>query len=516
MSEVSSWALIVLVVGIGISLALTASKLTERLPIPAPALFLIGAAIASDFVHGLANAVSIRSLERLGVVALVLILFDGGMHIGSHRFRRAAGPIVTLGVVGTLATAAALTALAHALFGFPWKAAALLGAALAPTDPALTFSVLGKREVAGRSGTILEGESGANDPVGIALLLGLLASEQHHGGVSLSAFAREFGVEMAVGAAVGIASGLLLRRLLAVPLASEGLYPLRTLAAAIVVYGAAGAAHGSGFLAVFLAGLAIGDQRAPYKGEIERFHSALAHLAEIAVFVGLGLTIELGSLPGYSVWLDGVLLAALLAFVIRPLVVGPLLLPFDLRRGERLFVAWSGLKGAVPVLLGTLILLGGGSDGRRIYGVIFVVVVFSVLVQGSLVPSVAHHLGVPMRIREQEPWSVSIRLREDPEGVSRFVVHEHARACGTRIRDLPLGEHTWIAFVLRRGQPLDARGSQTLEAGDEVLVFADTDDVAALHALFEGRRPQPVGRHTAEDGCYPAWPWARWLTRLAP
>jgi potassium/hydrogen antiporter len=487
MSEINDWALVLSVVGAAIALALTAAKLTERLRVPAPALFLLGAAVASDLVPRLEHAVTIRWVERLGVLALVLILFDGGMDIGLRRARVAALPIVGLGVVGTFATAAVMAGIAHALFGFGWAAAALLGAALAPTDPAVMFSVLGQREVSGRSGTILEGESGANDPVAIALLLGLLAAERH-GGVAVWSFVREFGVEMAVGAAVGVAGGVLLRRLLVTPLPSEGLYPLRTLAAAILIYGVAGVAHGSGFLAVFLTGLMIGDARAPYRNEVRRFHGALAQLAEIAVFVGLGLTIKLSSLSWHTVWLDGLLLALVLAFFVRPLVVGPLSLLYRLRAGERVFVVWSGLKGAVPILLGTLALLGNADGAPRIYGVIFVVVLFSVIVQGSLVPSVAHRFGVPMRRTEPEPWSVSIRLRNEPEGVLRFAVDRRSRACGSAIRDLPLGERAWVALVMRDGRPMDARGSQRLEAGDQVLLLADADDADTLGALFERPR----------------------------
>ena len=216
-----------------------------------------------------------------------------------------------------------MAVLAHWLFGFDWATAWILGAALAPTDPAVMFSVLGNREVGGRSGTILEGESGANDPVGIALMIGMLELATEDGLVVWSVVA-DFTLEMVVGLAVGVAGAWLLIPLMRrVSLPNEGLYPLRTLAAAGVIYGAATVAHGSGFLAVFVAGVLIGDIRAPYKAEIERFHTSLASLAEIAVFVALGITIDLTSLGEENIWLDGILLALLLALVARPLVVGP-------------------------------------------------------------------------------------------------------------------------------------------------------------------------------------------------
>jgi cell volume regulation protein A len=390
-AELSDFGLIVLVVAAGFSAALLGRKLSERFPIPAPALFLLAATIAPVVFP------DIRTVERIGVVALIVILFDGGMDIGWRRFRRAAVPIASLGILGTIFTAAVMAVCAHYFFGFDWTTAWILGAALAPTDPAVMFSILGDKEIRGRTGTILEGEAGINDPAGIALMIGILEVASSDGGSSWGVVGTFF-VQMSVGLAVGLAGAALLvvfvRR---VQLPSEGLYPLRTLAAAGVIYGLASVAHGSGFLAVFIAGLILGDLEAPYKGQIRRFHTALASLAEIVVFVALGLTINVTDLREGGVWLDGLLLALVLAFIARPVALAPLLAPLRLRMGERLFVAWGGLKGAVPILLASFAILEGADDARRIYEIVFVVVLFSVLVQGSSVPFVANRLGVPMR-----------------------------------------------------------------------------------------------------------------------
>jgi potassium/hydrogen antiporter len=399
--ELVDFGLVVLGVAGAFYAAVLSTKLTARVPIPAPALFLLGAAVASDVFPDLQRWLSIQAVERIGVVALVVILLDGGMSVGWSRFRRSAVPIVTLGILGTFATAALLAVAAHLLLGFGWTAATLVGAALAPTDPAVMFSVLGNREVGGRTGTILEGESGANDPVGIALMVGLLAYATSDS-ASPWVTVRELAVELGVGLIIGIAGaavvGLVTRR---VSLPREGLYPLRTLAAAFVIYGAASAAHGSGFLAVFVAGLLLGDVRAPHKREIERFHSSLASMAEIVVFVALGLTIDLGNLGRGHLWLDGIVLALVLALVARPLVVGALLIPANLRRGEKVFVAWGGLKGAVPILLAALAVLAGAPDAAKIYSLVFVVVACSVVLQGATLPLAAARLGVPMRLAER-------------------------------------------------------------------------------------------------------------------
>jgi cell volume regulation protein A len=392
MAELGEFGLIILVVATGVMLALVAAKIAERYPIPAPALFLLVAlAIPVAIPH-------IETVERIGVVALIVILFDGGMHIGWRRFRRAIVPIGVLGIVGTLTTAVLIAICAHFLLDFSWTLSGVVAAALAPTDPAVMFSILGDKEIGGHSGTILEGEAGVNDPVGIALMIGMLEYATSDHGSSFSVV-KEFTLEMTIGLAVGLAGAALLVYFMRhVRLPSEGLYPLRTLAAAGIIYGLASVVHGSGFLAVFIAGLALSELDVPYKRQIERFHTALASLGEIVVFVVLGLTVNVGQLFDDRVWLDGLLLAVALAFVARPLGLAPLLAPMKLRFGEKVFIAWSGLKGAVPILLAALALLADVDDARRIYEIVFVVVLFSVVVQGASVPFAASRLGVPMRV----------------------------------------------------------------------------------------------------------------------
>nr|MDQ2709665.1 cation:proton antiporter [Actinomycetota bacterium] len=273
------------------------------------------------------------------------------------------------------------------------------------------------------------------------------------------------------------------------PLPSAALYPLRTLLGAGAIYGLATVAHGSGFLAVFVAGILVGDVRAPYKAEIERFHSSLASLAEIVAFALLGLTVSLTRLMESSTLLTGLALAMLLALVIRPVLVGLLLLPVKLSGGERLFVTWAGLKGAVPILLGTYILSAGVSGADRLYQVVVVVVAFSVVVQGGLVPTVARLTGVPMRMRQLEPWALGIRLRDEPTGLRRYYITEDASADGAAIADLDLGEDSWISMISRAGALLPVRGHTVLQAGDEVLLLTDPDADTNPGPLFTSRRP---------------------------
>jgi cell volume regulation protein A len=198
----------------------------------------------------------------------------------------------------------------------------------------------------------------------------------------------------------------------------------------------------------------------------------------------LGLTVSLRSLvEGSSLWV-GLALAVLLTLVVRPVLVGVLLAPIRLRIGERVFVLWSGLKGAVPILLGTFVLAAGVPHAARIYQVVVVVVAFSVIVQGGLVPVMARWCGVPMRTVEPEPWSLGVRFRHEPHGLHRYVVAERSPADGCTIEELELGEDAWVSFVSREGRLVQVRGATTLRAGDEVLVLADAERDDAIAPLF--------------------------------
>src|SRR5918996_298132 len=431
MGEITDFGAAVLAVSAAVFVALLGMRVADRLAVPYAAVFLVGAVLLGELVPEAERLLSIQEVERIAVVALIVILFHGGLHIGVRRFRRAAAPILALGVIGTFVTAGIVALAARYLLDFSWIEAGLVGAAIAPTDPAVTFSVFGAREIRGRSGTILEGEAGMNDPVGIALMIGMIELATTDDG-SLAIVAEEFAVQMAIGLAVGVAGAFaLLPAMRHVRLASPALYPIRVLAGAGIIYGLATVAGGSGFLAVFVAGILLGDLAAPQKGEIEGFHASLAGLAEIAAFVALGLSIAVSDLSELGVWEDGLALAVILAFVARSLAVGPLLLLSRLQIGERVFVIWGGLKGAVPILLGALAVLAN--------------------VEGA-----------------------------------EFVVRDDAFARGRRLSELPLGERAWVGVLIRDGRPHPVDGGVVLEPGDRVHVYCQPEDAAMLERIFAG------------------------------
>jgi cell volume regulation protein A len=490
MGEISTFGMLVLTVAAGAAVLLAWSQITARLPLPGAAFFLVGGALASNLVPGAADTLSIRSVERIAVVALIVILFDGGLNVGWHRFRTALPAIGLLGIVGTAGTAALIAVFAHYLFGFRWILAGILGAALAPTDPAVMFSVLRGRQIGGRAAIALEGEAGINDAVAITLVVGLVEyAGSPHGSllVVLGEFLLEFGVGLAVGGLAGAVAPFLLRHS---RFPAEGLYGIAALVAAALAYGAASAAHGSGFLAVFVLGILLGAERTPQKGEIERFSRALANFAEMAVFAALGLTIDLGILGERAIWYDGILLALLLVLVARPVVVLPLLARLRMRRGERLFIAWAGVKGAAPILLAAVAVLAG-FESARMYGIVFVVVLFSVVLQGGTVRPVANWLAIPTPRDDQHRAAPAAR---------HYRVSGASRAAGSPVRDLPLGARGWVDQIVRDGQRLRPHGRDVIRAGDEVVVRSDDDTRARrLRRLFEEPRARSEPRPASHE-----------------
>ena len=386
---------IVLGIAAAFAAALLSNRVSRWLRIPTPALFLVLAALASDLFPHL-HQLSHRTDERLVTVALVVILFEGGMQIGLPRFRAAARPVVMLGVLGTVITAGGLALVSHLALGLDWRESLLLATALSPTDPAVVFNVLGGREIEGNSGTILQGESGANDPVGIALMVAILGSS----GAGWGAFGGglgTFALQLLVGAVVGVVGGYLLVQLMSrTTMASEALYPVRSIVMAFLIYGLAAVLDGSGFLAVLLAGVIIGEADVPHRLATHRFTAGLASIAEIVVFVALGLTVDLHRVVTTNALWIGLVLFAVLTFVVRPIAVALLLARAELTRGERVFLAWSGLKGAVPILLGLFAVTADALHAEHLYDIVFVVVLASVIIQGGLIPTVAARCRVPM------------------------------------------------------------------------------------------------------------------------
>lgn len=373
--------------------ALVFRRAAQSIRMPAPVVFLIGAAVASDLFAPLRTALSPRDVTWIASAALIVILFDGGVAIGWRSVRPLIGAVTVLGIGATLIAAGVMATAAHFLLGLGWATSTVVGVALAPTDPAVVFSIIGEGSLAQRPKTILEAESGANDPIAIALMVGVVSAAVD-GDPWLSTVSTTAIRQLTIGVAVGVLGAWLARRPLRyLTEPRETLQPIVALSAAGLIFGTATAIEGSGFLAVFVAGLLLGDASAAVGDDVRAFHSELAALAEVVVFVTLGLTVHLAAL-GVSGVIDGLILAAVLLSLARLPATMLLLAPFRIPLIERIFLGWAGMRGAVPILLASLALAGGVADAKQIYGLVFVVVAVSVLIQGVTLPAVSSRLRV--------------------------------------------------------------------------------------------------------------------------
>ncbi|MEZ5101677.1 MAG: cation:proton antiporter [Thermoleophilia bacterium] len=376
-----------LVVAAWLLAALTAAPLAQRVGLPAPAAFLLVGIVAGATGGAPFDGLETLPLEELGALALYAILFQGGLATGFREWRRSARPILLLGLPGTAATAAALAAFAHYALRLDWGLAALVGIALSPTDPAAVYATLRGRSGVGRARATLEGESGFNDPIGISLMLVAVAMLGPEG-ASVADGVVQFVEQLAIGLAGGvIGAGLLLVVLRAMPRLEDGLQAVAVLGGAVAIGAATASLHGSGFLAVYLAGLLIADAWHGREGRHHAVPESLAAGAEPVLFGLLGATFA--PLTTWThVW-QGIVLTVVTVLIVRPAVVTALLVRSGFTRGERRLVSWGGLKGAVPLLLAAYPGLEQLDETIDAESIVLVATTASVLLQGAALPLVA-------------------------------------------------------------------------------------------------------------------------------
>ena len=367
--------------------ALAAAPLARRIGLPGPAAFLVVGIVAGLTGIAPTEELSTVTLEQIGAVALYLILFQGGLATGFQAWRRSARPIVLLGLPGTAATAGVLAVVGHGLLDLEWSLALFVGIALAPTDPAAVYAVLRGHSAETRARTVLEGESGFNDPVGISLMVVAVAAVASadasvaDGAVRL---VEELGIGLAGGIVGGVALALGLR---ATPRLEEGLQSVAIVAGAILVGAATASLHGSGFLAVYLSGLLVADRWAEQDGSHYAVPEALGALAEPVLFGLLGAAFA--PLVGGGDVVRGAALTLATLFVVRPAVAAACLAGSGLQRTERVLASWGGLKGAVPLLLAAYPALEGLDGAETIQAIVLVATAISIVVQGATLALVA-------------------------------------------------------------------------------------------------------------------------------
>jgi len=483
----------VLATGALLAAGIGATLIAGRLRLPGLVLFLgLGMLIGSDG-FGWVSFDNYKLARNIGVVALALILFEGGLTAGLSELRPVAGPAITLAIVGTLVTAALAGVAAELLFGFDVKESMLVGSILAGTDGAAVFALLRGSTLRRRLAKTLEGESGLNDPIAVLLVVALISAITDPGYTFADAlwlFVRQLGIGAIVGLAVGRLGVLGFQR---VRLATPGLYPVASVTVAALAFGAADVLHGSGFLAVYLAGLLLGDRRIPGKRTVVTFHEGVASVAQIALFVVLGLLVFPSSLPDLA--LDATALALILAVLARPIATFIATAPFRFTLPERVVLGWAGLRGGVPVVLATFPVIDHVPHSIEFFNIVFFAVLVSTLLQGSTFERLAEALGVTTNEPAMpRPLAESGTIRRLGAEVVEFGVHPHDAICGLRIRELGLPRDALVNVIVRGDQALPPRGSTRIEPGDRLHVLVRQEVAEEVEELILLWRTGPLAK----------------------
>jgi potassium/hydrogen antiporter len=481
-----------LVVGLLLAAGLAASLLAGRLRLPGLVLVLaVGMAIGSDGT-GWLDFGDFRLARTAAVLALALILYEGGLSAGWSEVRPVIGASLALAVIGTVLTAGLTAVVAGLLLDLRPLEALLLGSTVAATDAAAVFAVLRGSTLRRRLARTLEAESGVNDPIAVLLVTGCIEALQHPDFGLLDAgwlAVRELGIGAAVGLAAG---GLGVAGLQRVRLPSAGLYPVASVALAGLAFGGAATLHGSGFLAVYLAGLVVGSAATPARRTIVTFHDGLAWVAQLGLFLLLGLLVFPHSLVDIA--LEGTLIALATALVARPLAA----LVATVRSGfsvpERVLLGWAGLRGATPIVFATFSVTSGLPHGRLVFDVAFFVVLLSTVLQGMTIEPAARALGVTGdEAAIPAPLVEPALLHRLGAETIQFGVRAGDAVAGHPVRELGLPREALLNVIVRGERAIPPRGSTVVQAGDQLHVLVRQEAAVEFQDLLARWRAGPVG-----------------------
>ena len=484
---------LILIAGGLLAAGIVGALLADRVRVPGLLLFLaLGMLAGSQGIGGIEFS-NMELARTLGTIALILILFEGGLTAGWSEIRPVLGTAASLATIGTVLTALVAGFAAKLIFGIGTLEGMIVGAAIAATDSAAIFAVLRRSTLEKRLARSLEGESGMNDPVALLLVIGFIEWIQEPG-YGLADMAGLLALKLAVGIAVGYLVGrLAVAALSAVRLPTDGIYPVATVAIAALAYGVAEIAHGSGLLATYLAALALGAANIPARRTVVAFHEGLGWVAQLSLFILLGLLVFPSQLD--DVALKGLALSAVLILVARPLATFAATALAPLNARERLMLGWAGLRGATPIWLATFPVVAGIAGGQEEFAIVFFVVVTSTLVQGASFEPLASRLelttdepALPRRLLE------SGRIRRMGGDVIAYRIPEGAAIAGHRVRDLELPREALVNVIVRDGSAMPPRGSTELLEGDELHILVRSELRDEVEGLTGHWAKGPIGR----------------------
>jgi len=466
--DIESLNVFLLVGALVLVAAVVAVQFSVRLGLPSLVLYLLIGVVLGESVIGV-NFEDAELAQSLGFAALVVILAEGGLTTEWSVVRPSLGIGVSLATVGVAVSTTVMALVGRFVLGLDWTLAVLLGAVFAPTDAAAVFSTLRRVPLRPRLTAALESESGLNDAPTVVLVtlvsMGEVA-EQGVGGVAVT-IAYELAVGTAIGYIVGKTGAALVRR---AALPASGLYPLVIMTLAVLAYAAGAVAHASGFAAVYVAALVLGNSALPHRAATRSFAEGLAWVSQIGLFVMLGLLASPARMP--DAFVPALIAGFVLTLLARPLSVVAGTLPFRLPRGEQVFLSWAGLRGAVPIVLATIPLAAGVNDSAWLFDVVFIVAVLFTTLQAPTLPWLAAALGVGGDAQSQDTDVESAPLDRLDAHLIQVRVPARSQLHGVEIGELRLPVGVSVALVVRNDRSFVPEPRTKLRHGDEMLIVA--------------------------------------------
>ncbi|MER7900565.1 potassium/proton antiporter [Streptomyces sp. NPDC096046] len=486
-----------LVAGTVLLASIAAARAAHRLGLPSLLLFLAVGVITGEDVIGL-HFDDAQLAQALGTAALAVILIEGGLTTQWSDIRRLLAPAGMLAAVGVAVSVVVTAAGVHWLLGMDWHLALLLGAIVASTDAAAVFAVLRSLPLPQKVSGLLEAESGFNDAPAIILVtvFSTATSELPGAGSVAGTVVYQLAVGGLLGVVIGRLGAVALRR---IALPATGLYPLATLGFGVIAFAAAGAANASGIIAAYLAGLVLGNAKLPHRAATRSFAEGAGWLAQIGLFVMLGLLVTPRQLP--SAILPAIITGLVLLLAARPACVAVCLTPFRVPWREQAFISWAGLRGAVPIVLATFPVVAGVDGAQDLLDIVFVLVVLFTLIQGPALPATARRLGLtrPGALREVQVETAPLDVLD--ADLLTVTVPPGSRLQGVAVFELRLPAPTVLTLIVRDGAAHVPGPDTVLRTGDELLLVTtpQTREAAERRLRAVGRRGK-LARWFGEHG----------------
>lgn len=462
------------------------TRFSTRLGVPSLIFFIMVGMVMGSDVLGIIYFDNAGLAQMIGVIALVIILFEGGLQTDLKDVRPVIIPSLSLATVGVLITSGIVAVAAKMILGLDWLEAILFGAIVGSTDAAAVFAVLKGHNISPKLGSTLEAESGSNDPMAVFLTVAMIELITIPD-ASILKLIGDFFLQMGLGLILGVIFGkVAVKSLNSINLDSSGLYPVFATAFALLTYGVTTFLNGSGLLAVYIAAITIGNAEIAYRHSIFRFTEGFAWMMQILMFVILGLLVFPSELFNLAILIQGILISVILMMVARPAAVFISTIKMDYSQKERIFLSWAGLKGAVPIILATFPLLAGIEGSHQIFNVVFFVVLTSALIQGATIPMLANKLGLngPKKTIPMQSLELISLGKADAEMIE-YEMESDSAIVGKTLMDIHFPEGTLVNAIIRHGKLIAPTGNTVIMAGDFLYILSGRKNKPKLKKLLK-------------------------------